>query len=111
MKTGIEIIAEERARHATVEGWTPEHDDAHDKGELASAAAAYAMVPRRQSGDDSPEEAPEIWPWDEDWWKPCPNDRVHELAKAGALIAAEIDRLQRASLTPPHKAAKKGRKK
>jgi len=26
-------------------------------------------------------------------WKPTPDDRVRELVKAGALIAAEIDRL------------------
>jgi hypothetical protein len=35
------------------------------------------------------------WPWDREWWKPTPNNRIRELAKAGALIAAEIDRLQR----------------
>jgi len=36
---------------------------------------------------------PPIWPWEKSWWKPTPNDRVKELVKAGALIAAEIDRL------------------
>lgn len=36
-----------------------------------------------------------IWPWDKSWWKPTPDDRIRELIKAGALIAAEIDRLQR----------------
>jgi hypothetical protein len=30
------------------------------------------------------------------WWKPTPSDRIRELTKAGALIAAEIDRLKRA---------------
>jgi hypothetical protein len=35
-----------------------------------------------------------FWPWSKHWWKPTPNDRVRELVKAGALIAAEIDRLQ-----------------
>jgi hypothetical protein len=34
------------------------------------------------------------WPWDAEWWKPSP-DSVRNLVKAGALIAAEIDRLQR----------------
>lgn len=34
------------------------------------------------------------WPWDEEWWKPS-EDPVRNLVKAGALIAAEIDRLQR----------------
>ena len=33
--------------------------------------------------------------WEQKWWKPTPNDRVRELTKAGALIAAEIDRLTR----------------
>jgi hypothetical protein len=36
------------------------------------------------------------WPWDASWWKPS-NDPVRNLVKAGALIAAEIDRLQRAA--------------
>lgn len=37
-----------------------------------------------------------FWPytWAEKWWKPSPGDRIRELEKAGALIAAEIDRLQ-----------------
>lgn len=36
-----------------------------------------------------------MWPFSQEWWKPTPDDRIRELAKAGALIAAEIDRLQR----------------
>ncbi len=43
---------------------------------------------------------PSGYQWPEDWeaevWKPSA-DPVHNLVKAGALIAAEIDRLQRAS--------------
>ena len=35
-----------------------------------------------------------MWPWDLEWFKPSPYDRIRELVKAGALIAAEIDRLQ-----------------
>jgi hypothetical protein len=35
-----------------------------------------------------------LWPWDPSWWKPSP-DPIRNLVKAGALIAAEIDRLQR----------------
>jgi hypothetical protein len=38
------------------------------------------------------------WPWDERWWKPS-NDPIRDLVKAGALIAAEIDRLQRSEAT------------
>ena len=34
-----------------------------------------------------------MWPWNGSYWKPTPDDRIKELTKAGALIAAEIDRL------------------
>lgn len=92
--SGVELIQRERARQISKEGWTPKHDDTHKKGELAMAGAIYAVPPdsRAQEFDD----APDGWPWSPKWWKPSPNDRVKELVKAGALIAAEIDRLQRA---------------
>jgi hypothetical protein len=36
-----------------------------------------------------------VWPWEQpDWWKPSDNP-IRNLEKAGALIAAEIDRLIR----------------
>ena len=41
----------ERRRQVEVEGYTPEHDDTHDKGELAGAAAAYAAY-RSQAAPD-----------------------------------------------------------
>lgn len=88
MKTGVEFIAEERKRQIEMEGWTPEHDDRHGEGELAQAGAVYALKAKSRF-------YAQAWPWDREWFKPCPQDRIHELAKAGALIAAEIDRLQR----------------
>lgn len=36
-----------------------------------------------------------IWPFELKWLKRTPKNRIRELQKAGALIAAEIDRLQR----------------
>lgn len=101
MKTGIEIIAEERQRQIEVEGWTPKHDAQHEGGEMATAAACYAVAPMYR-GAYKPEFSGIIckvagWPWADEWWKPCPEDRIHELAKAGALIAAEIDRLNNIS--------------
>lgn len=54
-------------------------------------------MPRHARGGDSILRA---WPWEARFWKPCPDDRARELVKAGALIAAEIDRLQRAAATP-----------
>jgi hypothetical protein len=101
MKTGIELIAEERARQISEEGWTAEHDEIHDRGEIPAAAACYAL---NASGFLSPLEmrswhkkfAPgvkvKLWPWGLDWWKPT--TPIRDLVKAGALIAAEIDRLQ-----------------
>lgn len=38
MKTGIDLITEERERQIREEGWTPEHDDGHRSGELNDAA-------------------------------------------------------------------------
>lgn len=88
-KTGVELIAIERKRQIDEEHWSPEHDDDHDYNELARAAACYAI------GND------ENWPWDEECWKPSPDNRIRELEKAGALIAAEIDRLLRAEPAEP----------
>jgi hypothetical protein len=33
------------------------------------------------------------WPWEDKWWKP--KDRRRDLVRAGALIVAEIERLDR----------------
>lgn len=98
MKTGVEIIAEERQRHFDVEGWTAEHDDrVNDNGQLAQAAACYAITPDTWYGNIL--SITDLWPWSLIWWKPSHytgnNGRIRHLAKAGALIAAEIDRLQR----------------
>jgi hypothetical protein len=89
---GIELIAAERRRQVEAEGWTPEHDDEHGRGELARAAACYALP----HGLRPIRRPPADWPWDDEWWKPTSKDRLRELVKAGALIAAEIDRLLRA---------------
>ena len=97
--TGIERISAERQRQIEKEGWTPEHDDEHREGELARAAACYALPPKAYEIEGLP---PAIWPrgWDRKWWKPSPDNRIRELEKAGALIAAEIDRLQRQAVKP-----------
>ena len=95
MKTGAELIAEERQRQIEKEGWTPEHDAEHNNNELAVAAASYAMPQAARTYMIVPDGQylPIFWPFDARWWKPCPDDRIKELTKAGALIAAEIDRL------------------
>ncbi|MGN6206039.1 hypothetical protein [Humibacter sp.] len=94
MTDGVSLIAAERERQISAEGWTPGHDDEHAREQMARAAACYALPPEYRDVGRS-DGTPFEWPWERKWWKPTPDDRVRELVKAGALIAAEIDRLQR----------------
>lgn len=87
---GAGLIAAERARQITAEGWTPEHDDEHEGNELLQAAVWY--LDNGAEFDFGLSLPP--WPWEPAAWKPS-DDRVRQLVKAGALIAAEIDRLKR----------------
>lgn len=90
MKTGIELIAEERQRQ--IEKFGAAHDDIHKYGELAKQAAVLAVLHTDTyvvdpdgafgSGDD---------PWQLE--EKHQNDTIMCLVIAGALIAAEIDRL------------------
>lgn len=95
---GIELIAVERQRQSEKEGWTASHDKQHVHGELAMAAACYAMPKRHRAIYQNTYRGvtrllPMKWPFESEEWKPTPNDRIRELTKAGALIAAEIDRI------------------
>jgi hypothetical protein len=100
-----EEIAAERQRQIDAEGWTPEHDDEHPHGELARAAACYASVTALPENDHrhGPFYPPPEWPWSNDWWKPGFKrdyaDRRRNLVKAGALIVAEIERLDRLAMS------------
>ena len=85
-------ILAERQRQVTAEGRRPVDDDLLVKGELADAAGTYAL--HAHDKDDQPEGAPAWWPWDDSWYKPTTARR--DLVKAGALILAEIERLDRA---------------
>ena len=96
---GSELITIERQRQIEKEGWTPEHDDNLVCDELAFAAAAYALTDKYFYPSDR---CNHVWPWAKEWWKPTPNDRIRELEKAGALIAAEIDRLLRLKSKEAH---------
>lgn len=92
----LNLIEAERRRQKLVEGWTTDHDDEHFGQELATAAACYALPPTMRRFPV--QGAPALWPWHPNWWKPSP-DRLRELVKAGALIVAEIERIQRAGDT------------
>lgn len=108
--SGIERIAAERQRQISEEGWTPEHDAGHIQGELALAACCYAMpVQLYQQNRPYPLAHAGVyfcdpWPWQDRWDKrkqggnvprlaSTTDERIDWLTKAGALIAAEIDRL------------------
>ena len=83
-------VAAERQRQQSVEGWTPEHDNAYQNSELADAAACYAIHAHNQGFS-----TPAHWPWSPDWWKQ--SGARCDLVKAGALILAEIERIDRAA--------------
>lgn len=94
---GIELIAVERQRQVDDEGWSAEHDADHDCGELAMAAVCYAAVKRvyKCIMIDGRWKYVDPWPFKPQWDKRHKDDRIRHLVKAGALIAAEIDRLKR----------------
>lgn len=94
-KASQDVLAE-RSRQLSEEGWTLAHDDEHVKGEMAAAAICYAAGERLTHGPFK--QAPYgwhswWWPWEDRWWKR--QDRRRNLVKAGALILAEIERLDR----------------
>ena len=116
-KDGVSRITAERKRQILDLGWTPEHDDGHANGSLAMAACCYA-APRyllQKNEQDGRVWFDDPWPWNNHWDKryacgkqkhnpsfvpPNPDtysadERIDLLTKAGALIAAEIDRLLR----------------
>lgn len=82
---GVDLIRAERERQIIVEGHTPDHDMDHGVNEFVCAAVAYLF------GDEC------MWPWESELFKPTHpinEEHVRDLVKAGALIAAAIDRLQ-----------------
>ncbi|HHZ9205766.1 TPA: hypothetical protein ACWMIM_004509 [Klebsiella quasipneumoniae] len=83
-------VLAERQRQVTADGWTAERDDGYQNSELADAAACYAIHAHNQGFS-----TPAHWPWSQDWWKQTSPRR--DLVKAGALILAEIERLDRAA--------------
>lgn len=111
MMNAIEAIAAERSRQIVREGYDESHDDGHEDGEIALAAALYATPIRLY--EHKPRAACQMfmdpWPWEQRFDKRpydgnvvLPNsvmtyeDRRLQLVKAGALIVAEIERLDRA---------------
>lgn len=107
----VRDVLAERRRQTEAEGWTLGHDDGHDDGALSMAAAGYALEaseailncaheltgPGEPSLDDVQGGTPSAAVWPAGWeFKPATPRRM--LVKAGALILAEIERLDRAAL-------------
>lgn len=98
-RAATDVLAE-RQRQVKEEGWDAAHDDEHDSGELALAAACYAAPARIfvaeqlvGRGYEPYTRYADAWPWNDRWWKP--KDRRRDLVRAAALLLAEIERLDR----------------
>jgi hypothetical protein len=91
--TGIERIVAERKRQIEEEGFTAEYDAQWKDGELPMAAAFYAAC-WDFHGEELEDLYKILWRWTEEWYKPS-KGKIRCLEKAGATIAAEIDRLLR----------------
>lgn len=99
------VIAE-RKRQIEIEHYSPLQDDAYYSGQLSLAASCYATPPnnrRLYSYWDGKKEIKidNSWPpdFDPEMYKPEKDHSIQErlktLAKAGALIQAEMERLKR----------------
>lgn len=83
MLNALDLIAKERTRQVEAKGFTHVHDDEHDHGEIAQAASEFAAP-------YSIGLAPDSWAY----WRDN-HTRMEQLAIAGALIVAEMERLDR----------------
>lgn len=90
---GIDFLAVERREQLREHRFDAKRDARYVKGELAQASACYAIHAALQAEQNklTPCFIPKQWPWSSEWWKPS-DSPIHNLAKSGALAAAEIDR-------------------
>lgn len=88
-QAATDVLAE-RHRQVTAEGWTPEHDDKYRHSEMLWAACCYVLNTIQKYN-----RVPFDWPWRDEWWKPT--EKRRDLVKAGALIIAEIECIDRAA--------------
>ena len=86
MKTGLEQITEERVKQIGKYGYTSFHDAGYKNKELLFGALAYlnAAIYGEAVGKED-------WPFEQIYWHY--EGYVECLKKAGAFIAAELDRL------------------
>jgi hypothetical protein len=94
MKNGAELVAEQ-VKELETAGLTPEQQDIATKGQLAGAAACYALMAAYYFGNGR-QIVVGIWPLKEELFETEAEDLV-KLARAGALIQLELERVQRAA--------------
>ncbi|OKO87579.1 hypothetical protein AC629_13600 [Bradyrhizobium sp. NAS80.1] len=98
-------VLAQRRRQMEKEGWSLEHDDSHISAEMAMAAAVYALTSFLDTEHSRHMAFTRYWPWDRSWFKPAGGRR--DLVRAGALILAEIERVdRRAALSSTESAPK-----
>lgn len=83
---GIDLIAAERSEQLCGHGYTPESDQQYKSHELLFGALAYLNTAIYGKGVGE-----EDWPFSRESFKPSDDDNKN-LAKAAAMIAAELDR-------------------
>lgn len=86
-KSTYDVLAE-RNRQLTAEGYSEAHDDKHISGQIAMGAAAYLAA---STGHFA--QANSMWPWEHRYFKSHGDER--DLVKAGAMVLAELDRINR----------------
>jgi hypothetical protein len=94
METGADLIAKERKRQIEELGYDSSHDSKYDDNQLASAGAIYALSEDDIIWLDNHTEQDTVgvlWPFGLEHYKPTLEDKIRQLTKAGALIAAQID--------------------
>lgn len=96
-QSGAALIARERSRQIAEEGYTPEFDRAYEGLQLTWAALAYVenaiqhVLEPKSGWLNETDPVPAYWPWSVETWKP--NGYIDDLVRAGALLAAELDRI------------------
>lgn len=84
--SGAQRIAVERARQIIEEGYTTNMDATLYKNDELTVAASIYLIPAK----DRPENLARHWPFTKASFKP--KNAIRDLERAGAFIAAEIDR-------------------
>lgn len=85
-------VLNERSRQVNEEGHDHYRDDCYTCGELAEAAATYALL-GTAGNMVSADKAASIFPWDPEHLKP--SSARKNMVKAAALLLAEIERIDR----------------